>query len=204
MKTDLQLVQEVKSGEKKSFEELMARHEKFLLKVVVRLTRDLDAAEDIVQEAFIKAFRRISIFEGRASFRSWLYQIALNTARNRFRKRSRETLTDEPADQAVESQVEQGMIALDVRSVLQQEIAKLPERQKMALTLRIFEDLSFKEIAEIMTCPYDTAKANYRHAILKLKDRLEGNAMLKTWQEHLPAHLSLSELGGKTMEVEGQ
>jgi RNA polymerase sigma-70 factor (ECF subfamily) len=204
MKTDLQLVQDVKGGEKKAFEELMMRHEKFLMKVVVRLTRDLDLAEDIVQEAFIKAYKRLSLFEGRASFRSWLYQIAINTARNRFRKYSRETLTSEPTEQAVASVAEQDLIALDVRAVLQAEIERLPDRQKTALTLRIFEDLSFKEIAELMACPYDTAKANYRHAILKLKERLESNVMLKTWQKHHPVHLSLIELGGHSMEVDGQ
>src|SRR3954467_5755634 len=118
MKTDLQLIQDVKSGSKKSFEVLVLRHEKFLMKVVVRMTRDLDAAEDIVQDAFIKAYRRLHIFEGRSSFRSWLYQIAVNTARNRFRKHSRETLTAEPADVAVEAQVENRMIALDVRAIL--------------------------------------------------------------------------------------
>jgi len=178
-KTDLQLIQEVKDGNKKSFEELMLRHGKFLMKVVVRLTRDLDMAEDIVQDAFIKAYRRLHIFEGRSSFRSWLYQIAVNTARNRFRKHSRETLTAEPAEVAVESQSENSMIALDVKGILQKEIERLPDRQRMALTLRVFDDLSFKEIAELMACPYDTAKANYRHALLKLKERLKGNVLLK-------------------------
>lgn len=204
MMTDLQLVQDVKNGNKKSFEVLMGRHEKFLMKVVVRLTRDMDLAEDIVQDAFIKAYKSVGIFEGRSSFRSWLYQIALNTARNRFRKHARETLTAEPVVQAVDSQIEQGMIAVDVRAVLQMEIQKLPDRQKTALTLRIFDDLSFKEIAELMECPYDTAKANYRHAVIKLKERLEGNVMLRTWQEHLPSQFSLNELGGVPMEVEGQ
>ena len=97
-KTDLQLIQDVKNGDKKAFEMLMQRHEKFLMKVVVRMTRDLDLAEDIVQDAFIKSYKRLHLFEGRSSFRSWLYQIALNTARNRFRKYSRETLTAEPIE----------------------------------------------------------------------------------------------------------
>lgn len=104
-------------------------------------------------------------------------------------------------DVAVEGEVESRMIALDVRGILQREIDKLPERQKLALSLRIFDDLSFKEIAEIMSCPYDTAKANYRHALLKLKERLEGNAMLKTWSS--PTRFSLMELGGNQMEVDG-
>ena len=203
MKTDLQLIQDVKSGTKKSFEVLMLRHEKFLMKVVVRMTRDLDAAEDVVQDAFIKAYKRLHIFEGRSSFRSWLYQIAVNTARNRFRKHSRETTTSEFHEIAVESQSENQMMALDVRAILQREIEKLPDRQKTALTMRIFDDLSFKEIAALMHCPYDTAKANYRHALLKLKERLEGNVMLKGWSQTLPSQYNLMDMGSTQMEVDG-
>lgn len=202
MKTDLELIQDVKNGIKSAFETLVLRHEKFLMKVVVRMTRDLDAAEDIVQETFIKAFRRLHLFEGRSSLRSWLYQIALNTARNRFRRANRETVGMDGMDVAVDSALESGLIAGDVRSVIQLEVDKLPERQRTALSLRIFEDLSFKEIADIMQCPYDTAKANYRHALLKLKSRLEGNALLKTWVA-APAPFSLMDLANNTMEVDG-
>ncbi len=200
-KTDLELIQDVKRGVKSAFETLVQRHEKFLMKVVVRMTRDLDAAEDIVQDTFIKAFRRLSLFEGRSSFRSWLYQIALNTTRNRFRKTNRETVGTDHLDVAVEGESESQMIAIDVRAVIQAEVDKLPDRQKTALTLRVFEDLSFKEIADIMQCPYDTAKANYRHALLKLKERLEGNLMLKNWTAQ--PRFSLMELAANTMEVDG-
>ncbi len=203
MKTDLQLIQDVKSGEKKSFEVLVIRHQKFLLKIVVRMTRDLDAAEDVVQEAFIKAYKRLHLFEGRSSFRSWLYQIAINTARNRFRKYAREVLTSETVDTAVESESENKLIALDMREILQGEIERLPERQKTALQLRIFEDLSFKEIAELMACPYDTAKANYRHALLKLKERLRRNVLLEGWSQTGPRQVSLMDLGINQMEVDG-
>jgi len=68
MKTDLQLIQDVKSGAKQSFEVLMLRHEKFLMKVIVRMTRDLDAAEDIVQDAFIKAYKRLHVSKGARVF----------------------------------------------------------------------------------------------------------------------------------------
>jgi RNA polymerase sigma-70 factor (ECF subfamily) len=201
MKTDLELIQDVKNGDKTAFEKLIARHDRFLLKVVVRMTRDLNAAEDIVQDTLIKAFKRLELFEGRASFRSWLYQIALNTTRNRFRKTSRETIGTENLDMAVDGEIENHVLTLDVREVLQEEIEKLPARQKQALTLRIFEDLSFKEIAQMMECPYDTAKANYRHALLKLKGRLEGNVSLKTWSEQ--PKFSLTDLSFNQMEVDG-
>ena len=203
MKTDLQLIQDVLSGDKTAFEELMQRHDKFLLKVVVRMTRDLSAAEDIVQEALLKAYRRLALFEGRSSFRSWLCQIALNTARNRFRKLSHEVLSDVEVEVAVEAQAEKHVIALDVRGLLQREVARLPERQRMALSLRIFDDLSFKEIAELMDCPYDTAKANYRHALLKLKERLVDNTMLDGWSTATTTKVSLMELGVQAMEVDG-
>lgn len=200
-KTDLELVQDVKNGDKKSFEEIMVRHEKFLMKIVVRMTRDMDAAQDIVQDAFIKAYKRLHLFEGRSSLRSWLYQIALNTTRNRFRKGSRETIGTDGMDLAVEGEMENRMIALDIKGILQGEIEKLPARQKAALELRIYEDLSFKEIADIMECPYDTAKANYRHALLKLKERLEDNTSLKNWSQH--AQFSLMDLGYNQVEVDG-
>jgi RNA polymerase sigma-70 factor (ECF subfamily) len=200
IKTDFELIQDVKSGIKTAFGALVERHEKFLMKVVVRMTRDLNAAEDIVQDSFIKAYRRLHLFEGRSSFRSWLYQIALNTTRNRFRKTNRETIGTDHIDVAVEGESESNLIAVDVRTVIQKEVDKLPDRQRTALSLRIFEDLSFKEIAEIMQCPYDTAKANYRHALLKLKERLEGNQMLRTWTEQ--PRFSLMELATNSLEVE--
>ncbi len=203
MQTDFELIQDVRNGNKKAFEELVLRHEKFLMKSVVRFTRDLDAAEDIVQEAFIKAYKRLNLFEGRSSFRSWLYQIALNTARNRFRRTNRESVGVDGLDLSVESSGESQLIAVDVKEILRNEIDRLPERQKMALNLRVFDDLSFKEIAEIMECPYDTAKANYRHALLKLKDRLEDNVMLKTWTETVSPQFSLMSLGVNFVEVDG-
>ena len=164
MKTDLELIQDVKSGLKNEFAELVERHEKFLLKVVVRMTRDLDAAEDIVQEAFIKAFRRLHLFEGRSSFRSWLYQIALNTARNRFRRSNRESIGTDHFDVAIESESESQMIAVDVREVIQKEVDKLPERQRMALILCRYENKSYQEIAVMMNCSVSAVESCIHHA----------------------------------------
>jgi RNA polymerase sigma-70 factor (ECF subfamily) len=183
MKTDSQYIQDVLRGDKKSYEQLVLRHEKFLMKVIARMTRDLDAAEDIVQETFIKAYRRLSSFEGRSSFRSWLYQIAVNTARNRFRRSHQESINLDHYDVAVENTMEGQMIWSDVREVLRRQIEQLPERQRQALSLRVFEDLSFQQIAEIMDCPYDTAKANYRHALMKLKEKLGNQPGLRAYTE---------------------
>jgi len=173
MKADSELVQEVKEGNRNSFSQLMERHQRGLLRLSMRFTREQSQAEDIVQESFIKAYQKIEMFEGRSSFKSWLYQIAVNTARNRLRSRHHETVSIDELSLGVSAGAEMELVQMDVRRIIRAEVENLPERQKMALKLRIFEDLSFKEIAEIMACPYDTAKANYRHALMKLKTNLE-------------------------------
>lgn len=201
MKTDLELIQEVKNGEKSSFEQLVERHQKFLLKVAIRMTRDLTAAEDVVQESFIKAYRRLSLFEGRASFRSWMYQITINTARNRLRSGGRETVGLDNVQMSTEGELDRNLMEADVKNIIQAEISLLPGRQREALTLRIYDDLSFKEIAHIMNCPYDTAKANYRHALLKLRERLSDHASLQSFSTQ--PNLALTEFGVRQMEVDG-
>ena len=179
MKADHVLVEETKKGQMASFSELVHRHQKILLRVAVRMTRDLEMAEDIVQDSFLKAYRKIHTFEGRASFRSWLYQIMVNTAKNKLRSLKREHIDIDNVNLAVGPQAEAGLMNSDTRNIIRAEVDKLPRRQKLALHLRIFEDLSFKEIAKIMDCPYDTAKANYRHALMKLRHRFQDSIELK-------------------------
>ncbi len=171
--SDVELVEKVKRGDRQSFSELVRRHQRGLLRLVLRMTRELPLAEDIVQESFLKAYEKMDMFEGRSSFKSWLYQIGLNTAKNRFRSRSHEEFSTDTPQGGVESGIERSIQKGDVAKRLRTEISHLPERQRVAITLRVFEDLSFKEIAQIMSCPYDTAKANYRHALLKLREIFE-------------------------------
>ncbi len=179
LKSDIELVSEVKLGNRLAFSALAQRHQRALLRLSLRFTKEQASAEDIVQESFLKAYQKIHLFEGRSSFKSWLFQIALNTARNRYRAMSGrsdssfDTLNVDDLPLGVDPGAESGMLRADVRSRVRAEVDRLPDRQRMALNLRIFEDMSFKEIAQIMECPYDTAKANYRHALLKLKERIE-------------------------------
>lgn len=201
MKADLELVREAKEGARTAFSELVQRHQKQMMRVALRLVRDWDTAEDIVQESFIKAYQNIKGFAEKASFKSWMYQITLNTAKNRLRTMGRESIGVEHLTVAVSDQTVNRMIEVDMKKLIRAEVAKLPNRQQTALTLRIFEDLSFKEIAEIMQCPYDTAKANYRHALLKLKERMEGELKNINWKGTDP--VTWIEFGGQPMEVDG-
>lgn len=190
--TDLELVEKVKAGDRRSFSELVKRHQRGVLRLSLRFMKDLDTAEDVTQEAFIKAYEKLNSFEGRASFKSWLFQIAVNTAKNRLREWKRETVDIDDVQLAVDAEAETSLVHGAVADLLQKEVEKLPFKQKTALVLRVYEDLSFNEIADIMECPYDTAKANYRHALLKLKETFETKEELKNWTE---------EVGGFFMEV---
>lgn len=181
MRTDEQLIEGIKKGSKEDFSLLIERYQHYALKVAYRFLRDKEHAEDVVQEAFIKTFRKVHLFEGRSSFKSWLTQVVLNTCKNRIRKHSRESLGLETPKPSRTLGPEDSTIHLDIGEMLKAAIGSLPDKQQQALTLRVYEDLSFKEIAEIMNSPYDTAKANYRHALLKLREQFESCDLLKSW-----------------------
>lgn len=191
-KSDLQLVDEVRKGNRSSFSELVKRHQRGVLRLSMRFIKDVDGAQDVVQEAFIKAYEKLHLFEGRSAFKSWLYQIAVNTARNKLRENRYNHMDIDFVPLGVAARAESDMVHSVVTEMLQHEVAKLPFKQKTALMLRVYEDMSFAEIAEIMGCPYDTAKANYRHGLMKLKDALSSQSELKKWTE---------EIGGLFMEM---
>lgn len=173
MKADQDVIKEIKNGNTASFAILVERHQKTMMKAALRVTRNFNLSEDVVQESFIKAYQKLDSFEGRSSFRSWMYQITLNTAKNKLRSLKRESVSLENMTLATDSRLEERLHQQTVFEMLKSEIDELPEKQRQAISLRIFDDLSFKEIAELMNCPYDTAKANYRHAMLKLKSKIE-------------------------------
>ena len=173
--SDFELVRQTNEGRSDAFSILVKRYQKPLLHLSMRYVRDVYAAEDIVQESFMKAFEKLSGFQFRSAFKSWMYRIVINTAKNSLRSKKPNVDIDSvqlKVDNVCESTlidkqlIEQAKIIIDV----------LPDKQKKAVSLRVFEDLSFKEVAESMDCPYDTAKANYRHGLLKLKEK-----MVITW-----------------------
>jgi len=199
-KTDLELVEEVRAGERTSFSELVKRHQRGLLRLSMRFIKDMDGAQDIVQESFIKAYEKLNLFEGRATFKSWLYQITVNTARNKLREDRYHFSDIEDVSIGIVATAERDLVHQAVGEMLNKEVEKLPFKQKTALVLRVYEDLSFAEIAQIMDCPYDTAKANYRHALMKLKEIFEERSELKSWANEIGGFFT--EVKTKFMEAE--
>lgn len=166
---DTDLVLEVQKGNRAAYTGLVQRHEKQLFRLLIRFVRDEELARDIMQEAFLKTYMSLGQFEFRCSFKNWLYKIALNTARNKIRaQREMENIEDVVILEIC--LIEKNMVHQELIQELREFVETLPEKQRKTLELRVFQDLSFKEVSTLMNCPYDTAKANYRHAMLKLKE----------------------------------
>lgn len=199
-KTDQELIEEVRAGHRASFSELVKRHQRGMLRLSMRFMKDLDTAQDVVQDAFIKSYEKLNMFEGRSSFKSWLYQITVNTARNKLRENRYDMSDIDDVQLSVAPIAEMKLVHVAVRDLIQVQVDRLPFKQKTALVLRVYEDLSFTEIAEVMQCPYDTAKANYRHALLKLKEIFETQDELRKWTEDVGGFFM--ELSTKYAEVE--
>ncbi|MBE2897155.1 RNA polymerase sigma factor RpoE [Pasteurellaceae bacterium TAE3-ERU1] len=167
--TDQALVEKAQHGDKKAFNLLVARHQN---KIAGLLTRYVSANDipDVVQETFIKAYRSLHLFRGDSAFYTWLYRIAVNTAKNYITAQGRRPPGDDiQADDAEGYETGDGLRNIDtpenlvlsseLKDVIFETIAALPEELKTAITLRELEELSYEEIAEIMECPVGTVRS---------------------------------------------
>ena len=173
--TDEELVQRVREGDQRAMNVLVDRHHGVVFRSCAAILSDEDLAADASQNSFLKAFRAVDRFRGEAAFRTWLLAIAGNEARGLLRKvkqRREDTLEDvdtlpatgnDPSSEVIfRSEVER------VRAVL----AELPEKQKLSVSLRVFEGLSFREIGEIIDSTEGSARVNYHHGIRRLRELL--------------------------------
>ena len=146
---------------------------------------DPGGADDVVQDSFVKAYKALKGFRGESSFKSWLLRIVANTAKNALRSRARHSGSDLDSQPLAYIHEDFGRLESGQRAkLLKEAVAKLAPKQKMALELRIFEELSFKEVASVMNCPFDTAKANFRHALMNLRKIIQGDEFLKGELSH--------------------
>ena len=173
--TDYELVQKTKDGYNDAFSVLVQRYEKPLHSLSMRYVHDTYLAEDIVQESFLKAYEKLASFEFRSAFKSWIYRIVINTAKNSLRSK-KPTVDIDDMQIKVENLCEINLIEKQLIEQAKVIIDTLPSKQQKAVKKRVFEDMSFKQVAQEMDCPYDTAKANYRHGLLKIKEK-----MVITW-----------------------
>ncbi len=168
--TDQQLVERVQQGDKQAFNLLVVKYQHKVAQLVSRYVRHSGDVADVTQEAFIKAYRSMANFRGDSAFYTWLYRIAVNTAKNYLASQGRRPPSSDvdvsEADfyeggeaLADQSSPERQALSDEIKQVVFQTIDKLPEELKVAITLREIEGMSYDEIATIMDCPVGTVRS---------------------------------------------
>jgi len=182
------LVTRVQKGDKSAFDLLVRKYQHRVAKLVSRYVRDRGEVEDVTQEAMIKAYRAIGGFRGESAFYTWLYRIAVNTAKNYLESQGRRPpssdveiegaeLAESGGELRDQATPEHQMLTDEIAATVQRVIETLPPDLRTAVTLREIDGLSYEEIAEVMDCPIGTVRSRIfraREAIdLELKPLLE-------------------------------
>jgi RNA polymerase sigma-70 factor (ECF subfamily) len=168
---DQQLVERVQRGDKAAFDLLVAKYQRKIFRLLSRLIRDSAEVEDVAQEAFIKAYRALPNFRGESAFYTWLYRIAINTAKNWLVSQGRRAPTSTEADIEEAETFDDGehlrdlntpdsmLLTRQVADAVNRAIEALPEDLRTAIVLRELEGLSYEEIAGTMNCPIGTVRS---------------------------------------------
>ena len=168
--TDAQLVRRVQKGDKGAFDALVLKYQHKIVNLVLRYVRDPDQAMDIAQEAFLKAYRALPRFRGDSAFYTWLYRIAVNTAKNHLAAQRRRPMDVEldlqDSEQydlhakLKETDTPEGVtLSEELNQTVQRAIEALPEDLRTAIVLREIEGMSYEEIAQTMDCPVGTVRS---------------------------------------------
>ena len=194
------LVERTVAGDHKAYELLVLKYQRRIERLIGRMVRDVDLVEDIAQETFIRAYRALSQFRGEAQFYTWLYRIAVNTAKKALVDLKRDPLVsettlrgggdEEDETSSVENELttaetpETVLAAKEIAVAVNSAMEALPDELRQAVTLREIDGLSYEEIAEVMNCPIGTVRSRIfraREAIsAKVKPMLE-NQTGKRW-----------------------
>lgn len=167
---DLELVRRVQAGEKGAYDVLVRKYQHKIIKLISRYVHDPDIALDIAQEAFLKAYRGLARFRGESAFYTWLYRIAINTAKNHLVAQGRRSPDYEVDPQDAEhydgasalkeyATPERQLLTDEIERTVYRAIKELPDDLKTAITLRELEGMSYEEIAQTMGCPIGTVRS---------------------------------------------
>ena len=180
---DQQLVERVQKGDKSAFDLLVLKYQHRVLKLVSRFVNDAAEAQDVAQDAFLKAYRALPSFRGDSAFYTWLYRIAINTAKNTLVSNRRRPVDfdldlqdpdqyDRHAKLKEIDTPEGVLLTEEIRQVVERAMEQLPEDLRTAIVLREIEGLSYEEIAEAMDCPVGTVRSRIFRAREAIDKRL--------------------------------
>ena len=182
--SDLSLVQRVQRGERSAYDLLVLKYQHKVVKLVMRYLRNPADAEDVAQEAFVKAYRALPQFRGDSAFYTWLYRIAINTAKNALAARDRNPVSyeldlqtnDDSSDMVSrlkDPETPEGLaLTEEIRDTVNHAIEELPEDLRTAIVLRELEGMSYEEIAASMDCPVGTVRSRIFRAREAIDRRL--------------------------------
>jgi RNA polymerase sigma-70 factor, ECF subfamily len=183
---DKQLVERVQRGDKQAFDLLVLKYQHRIIKLVSRYIRDPNGAMDVAQDAFLKAYRALPNFRGESAFYTWLYRIAINTAKNYLVMQSRHLLETEVIPENEEGEqfeiestlkeysTPENMVLTDeIQATIVAAIDDLPDDLRTAILLREVEGLSYEEIANVMGCPVGTVRSRIFRARESVDNRLK-------------------------------
>lgn len=182
--SDQQLVKRVQQGDKRAFDLLVIKYQHKILAIVGRYVKDNGEVHDVVQETFIKAYRALANFRGDSAFYTWIYRIAINTAKNHLVARGRRPPARDVDMEDAEfysgsdslrdiDTPESQLMKDELESVVHAAIRALPEDLRTAVTLREMDGLSYEEIAEVMGCPVGTVRSRIFRARESIDKQIE-------------------------------
>lgn len=195
--TDQLLVQRVQAGDQKAFELLVAKYQRRIFRLISRFVRDAALAEDVAQETFLRAYRAIGQFRGDSQFYTWLYRIAVNTAKKSLSDSARDPVIRESStiskdgetfvsgEQLTDMETPEAVLASrEIARTVNAAMDALPEDLRTAIALREIEGLSYEDIAQVMNCPVGTVRSRIfraREAIARQLRPLLGTRSGERW-----------------------
>ncbi len=185
--SDAMLVERTVAGDQKAFELLVIKYQRRIQRLIGRMVRDVDLVEDIAQETFIRAYRALAQFRGEAQFYTWLYRIAVNTAKKALMELKRNPTVSENSfksddddetspleNELTSSETPEAVLAgKEIAEMVNAAMEALPEELRQAITLREIEGLSYEEIADAMNCPIGTVRSRIFRAREAISERIK-------------------------------
>ena len=189
MENDINIINLVKKGDVRAFDILVVKYQDRLVYSVFKFCKDFELSQDIVQEAFVKAFRNIDKFRGDSSFYTWIYRIAINTAKNYFSNKSRgaETYNEDILDGALSDlslnseNPETLLAAEEMKDAVNQAFQNLPDEIRSTLSLREYDGLSYEEIAKVQNCPIGTVRSRIFKGRELINETFSKLGLSKSW-----------------------
>jgi len=189
MENDINIINLVKKGDVRAFDILVVKYQDRLVYSVFKFCKDFELSQDITQEAFVKAFRNIDKFRGDSSFYTWIYRIAINTAKNYFSNKSRgaETYNEDVLDGALSDlslnsdNPETLLAAEEMKDAVNQAFQNLPDEIRSTLSLREYDGLSYEEIAKVQNCPIGTVRSRIFKGRELINETFSKLGLSKTW-----------------------